>query len=299
MKIVTAASSGMCFGVRDALEALARIDRPDATAIYGDLVHNNVVLHQLENRGFHQISETGRAAIPDAPDIVITAHGISDRRRQELSAAGKTLIDTTCPLVTRVHRAAQDWAASGAFIVVIGRQDHVEVQGITEDLQQFAVVSNIDEVDNYSAVQIAIVCQTTFPVDEAAAIGKRVSLRNPQASIHTVDTICQPTKDRQQALLDLINSVQAVVVVGGHHSNNTRRLVDRCRQEGRTVFHVQDAQELEPHWFAGYETIGLTAGTSTLPETLQEVRDRLETIAHEFNVCSLDRSIVSLVPSLH
>ena len=294
MKIIHAASSGMCFGVRDALEALSRIGRPDATAIFGDLVHNNVVLHQLETRGFHQLSETGRAAIPDEPNVVITAHGISNRRRAELSAAGKTLIDTTCPLVTRVHRAAQDWAASGAFIVVIGRQDHVEVQGITEDLQQFAVVSNLDEVDNYSVEQIAIVCQTTFPVDEAAAIGKQVSLCNPQASVHTIDTICQPTKDRQQALVDLINSVEAVVVVGGHHSNNTRRLVDRCRHEGRTVFHVEDAQELEPQWFKGFETIGLTAGTSTLPDTLQEVRDRLESFAREFNACSADQSITTL-----
>lgn len=293
MKIITATSSGMCFGVRDALELLSNIERPETFAIYGDLVHNDVVLHQLETRGFHQISETGRAVVPDAANVVITAHGISDRRRRELTAAGKKLIDTTCPLVTRVHQAAQTWAASGAFLVVVGQQDHVEVQGITEDLEHFAVVSSTDEVDHYAVQQIAIVCQTTFPVDAAFAIRDRVLLRNLRASIHWIDTICQPTKDRQHALLELLDKVEAMVVVGGHHSNNTRRLVDKCRQHGLAVIHVQDAHELDPQWFAGFKTIGLTAGTSTLPETIQEVRDRLELIAADFNACSVRETIKS------
>jgi 4-hydroxy-3-methylbut-2-enyl diphosphate reductase len=285
MKIITATSSGMCFGVRDALESLARIDQPDSFAIYGELVHNDVVLVQLETRGFHQILETNRVETPPEPNVIITAHGISDRRRRELVSAGKTLIDTTCPLVTRVHRAAQEWSHTGAFIVVIGKPDHVEVQGITEDLDSFAVVATVGDVKNFSVDQIAIVCQTTFPVDEAAVIRRHIQDLNPDTSIHWIDTICQPTKDRQQALQDLLNNVQAVVVVGGHHSNNTRRLVDKCRQVGVTTFHIQDAAELDPQWFVGFESVGLTAGTSTLPETLQAVLDRLELIAATFNSC--------------
>ena len=96
--------------------------------------------------GFHQIAETGRAEVPDAPQVVITAHGISQRRRQELVQAGKTLIDTTCPLVARVHRAAQQLARAGAFVVVIGHPEHVEVQGITGDLEAYAVVPNTTAV---------------------------------------------------------------------------------------------------------------------------------------------------------
>src|ERR1700741_4294880 len=108
MKIVSAAAFGMCFGVRDALAVLAKAENPGDIAIYGELVHNEVVLHQLEVRGFQQLTETERTQIPAASQLVITAHGISQRRRAELLAAGKTLIDTTCPLVTRAHRAAEE-----------------------------------------------------------------------------------------------------------------------------------------------------------------------------------------------
>lgn len=279
MKVVMAAASGMCFGVRDALSALAAIDRPESVAIYGELVHNDVVLHQLDVRGFQRVPETSRQALPEASEIVVTAHGISHRRRQQLIAAGKTLIDTTCPLVARVHRAAQDLAATGAFIVVIGRAGHVEVEGITGDLDQFATVASISDVRCYGSTRIGIICQTTFPCDEVDAIRHQIEKCNPDAQIQWIDTICQPTKDRQRALDELCDQVEAVVVVGGHHSHNTQRLVEACRKRGVTAFHVQDAAELDPDWFDGLEIVGLTAGTSALPETIEEVHVRLIAIA--------------------
>lgn len=279
MKIVTAVASGMCFGVRDALQALSVIKEPDSVAIYGELVHNDVVLQQLDVRGFQQVSESQRDQIPAAPHIVVTAHGISQRQRQQFTDAGKTVIDTTCPLVTRVHRAAQELAEWGAFVVVIGGSRHVEVQGIVGDLDSFAVVGTVADVAFYDAGLIGVICQTTFPVDEAAAIRDRIATCNPGAEIRWIDTICQPTKDRQQALNDLCDQVEAVVVVGGRHSHNTQRLADACRKRGRAVFHVQDASELNPEWFDGFETVGVTAGTSTLPETLEQVGQRLREIA--------------------
>lgn len=281
MRVITATAAGMCFGVRDALAALDSIDRPDSVAIYGELVHNDIVLHQLDTRGFQQLPEAARDELPAAPRIVITAHGISDNRRQQLVAAGKSLIDTTCPLVARVHRAAQGLAKSGAFVVVIGRAGHVEVEGIVGDLEAFAVVPSVTAVETYPSQTIGVVCQTTFPVDEAAAIRRQIAACNPAAEIRWVDTICQPTKDRQRALSELLDEVEAVVVVGGSHSHNTRRLVDACRQQGLAAFHIEHAGELDPDWFDGFETIGLTAGTSTLPETLQQVEERLLEIAAE------------------
>ncbi len=283
MRIITAAAAGMCFGVRDALVTLASIDQPDSVAIFGELVHNEIILQQLDARGFQQLSETQRAEVPAASQIVITAHGISQQRRQQLVAAGKLLIDTTCPLVTRVHRAAQDLAASGAFIIVIGRQDHVEVDGIVGDLESFAVVPSPTAVETYPASRIGIVCQTTFPCDEVAAIRRQIEICNPTAQMQWVDTICQPTKDRQQALSELLDQVQAMVVVGGSRSHNTHRLVEACQRKGLPTIHVQDATELQSRWFEGFETVGLTAGTSTLPETLQQVHDRLVSIAAELD----------------
>lgn len=281
MRVITAKAAGMCFGVRDALAALDGVDQPGSVAIYGELVHNDIVLHQLELRGFQQLPETGREELPTAAQIVITAHGISDNRRQQLVAAGKSLIDTTCPLVARVHRAAQGLAQSGAFVVVIGRAGHVEVEGIVGDLEAFAVVPSVTAVGTYPSQTIGVVCQTTFPVDEAAAIRRQIAACNSAAEIRWVDTICQPTKDRQRALSELLDEVEAVVVVGGSHSHNTRRLVDACRQRGLAAFHVEHAGELDPDWFDDFETIGLTAGTSTLPETLHQVEERLLEIAAE------------------
>ena len=282
MKIITANAVGMCFGVRDALQILAEVDQPQSVAIYGELVHNDTVLYQLETRGFQKVSETQRNELPAAPRIVITAHGISQRRRQELVDAGKTLIDTTCPLVARVHCAAQDLAATGAFVVVIGRADHVEVEGITGDLESFAVVSSVADVRTYLAARIGVVCQTTFPTDEAAAIVRQIEICHPTICVEWVDTICQPTKDRQQALLELLVRVQVVVVVGGRRSHNTLRLVETCRKRGMATFLVEGPEELDPGWFEGFETVGLTAGTSTLPETLQRVNARLIEISHAY-----------------
>ena len=282
MKVITAAATGMCFGVRDALETLSGLDEPRSVAIYGELVHNETVLYQLQTRGFQQVAETERTTIPAASQIVITAHGISDRRRQTLVAAGKSLIDTTCPLVTRLHRAARELAEANVFVVVIGRADHVEVQGVTDDLESFAVVRSVADVGTYSAKRIGIVSQTTFPTAEAAAIRRQIAASNPTATIQWIDTICQPTKDRQQALNELLAQVRTVVVVGGRQSHNTLHLVSTCRQSGAKVFHVEQPIELDPNWFEGVETVGLTAGTSTLPETLLQVHDRLVAIAsHE------------------
>jgi 4-hydroxy-3-methylbut-2-en-1-yl diphosphate reductase len=283
MRIVTATAAGMCFGVRDALNVLAGIEQPRSVAIYGELVHNDVVLYQLKTRGFRQVDESNRNRLPAEPRIVITAHGISQRRRQELLDSGKTLIDTTCPLVTRVHQAARDLAQSGALVVVIGRPDHVEVQGITGDLDSFVVVPSVAAVATYSSTNIGIVCQTTFPSAEAAAIRRQIADLNPTAGIHWVDTICQPTKDRQHALAELMEQVQAVVVVGGLHSNNTLHLVAACQHRGLPTYHVQNPGQLDPAWFTNIDIVGLTAGTSTLPETLQQVQSRLLEIARAVN----------------
>lgn len=293
MKVITASAAGMCFGVRDALRALEDVERPDSVAIFGELVHNEIVLHQLETRGFQQQAETERNTLPEAARVVITAHGISDRRRHELVAAGKTLIDTTCPLVVRVHRAAQDLARAGAFVVVIGRPQHVEVDGITGDLEHFAVVPTVAAVESWPAARIGVVCQTTFPVEDAAAIRRQIELLNPSATVEWVDTICQPTKDRQRALTELLEQVEAVVVVGGAHSHNTRRLVETCRRRGLVAFHVEHAGELDAEWFEDLNTVGLTAGTSTLPETLAEVEVRLSEIAEEMRASRCRREILA------
>ena len=161
MKVVIAEVMGMCFGVRDALKTIGRIRRPQDVVIHGELVHNEVVLQQLGARGFQMVGEAHRRQLPAAPTVLITAHGVSAAERRRLKAAGKQLVDTTCPLVIRVHRAAQSLQAQGYHVLLVGRRGHVEVQGIIEDLHSFDVIQSVEEVKSYPHTRLGIVCQST------------------------------------------------------------------------------------------------------------------------------------------
>jgi 4-hydroxy-3-methylbut-2-en-1-yl diphosphate reductase len=275
MRVVQAEVLGMCFGVRDALKALQAIDRPEEVTIHGELVHNEIVLTQLGRRGFGMTREADRQGMPRTPAVLITAHGISDRERQRLRAAGKRLVDTTCPLVVRVHRAAQALQSEGYHVLVIGRRGHVEVQGIVEDLHSCDVIQAPEEVRRYPHDRLGVVCQTTTPERTVRAVREAIHAHNPRAEVRFIDTVCHPTKDHQKALEQVLGQVDAMVVVGGRNSNNTRELVALCRERNRPAFHVQGAADLDPGWFAGCRTVGLTAGTSTLDETVEEVRQAL------------------------
>jgi 4-hydroxy-3-methylbut-2-en-1-yl diphosphate reductase len=243
--------------------------------IHGELVHNEVVLTQLGRRGFGMTREEDRDGVPETPVVLITAHGVSDKERRRLEAAGKELVDTTCPLVERVHRAAQTLQAEGCHVLVIGRRGHVEVRGIVEDLHSSDVIQRVEEVRRYPYERLGVVCQTTTPERLTGLIRQAIADHNPDAEVRFIDTVCHPTKDHQRALEHLIGQVEAMVVVGGRNSNNTRELVARCRERGLPAFHVQGAADLDPAWFDGLGTVGLTAGTSTLDETINEVRQAL------------------------
>jgi 4-hydroxy-3-methylbut-2-en-1-yl diphosphate reductase len=280
MKILTAASLGMCFGVRDALAIARHAPRPTHITVHGELVHNPLVAAELQQLGFTQASETGRAGVPATTQVLITAHGISDRERARLLMAGKDLIDTTCPLVRKAHAAARQLDQQGYHLLVVGKRTHVEVRGLTEDLRSFDVLETLADVRAFAFPRLAMIAQTTTLQADFVAFHAAVAHQNPRAEIRCVDTICQPTKDRQNALDQLLDAVELAVVVGGHHSNNTRHLVATCLDRGVPAYHVEDAGELRAEWFEGVETVGLTAGTSTLPETIAAVRGRLEEIAH-------------------
>ncbi len=276
MRVIRADVLGMCFGVRDSLAMIDQVPAPDRVTIHGELVHNEVVQIGLLARGFAMRKEAERKqSVPETPLVLITAHGVSDRERQRLISAGKQLVDTTCPLVQRVHHAAQALQAEGRFVLVIGRRGHVEVEGIIEDLDSYVVIDSESEVRPYPSNKLGIVCQTTATGREVAQIRAAVTALNPGADIKFVDTVCLPTKEHQRALENLLDKVEAVVVVGGRNSNNTRQLVARCAERGKPALHVQSAADLDPAWFKTYAKVGLTAGTSTLHETIDEVHRAL------------------------
>lgn len=278
MKVLTAEVLGMCFGVRDALQVLADVERPADVTVHGELVHNEQVLDQLHARGFRMTREESRRPLPLTPQVMITAHGVSDVERRRLQEAGKELIDTTCPLVTRVHKAAQGLQAEGYHVLIIGKRGHVEVRGIVEDLHSCDVVGTAEEVVRYPHARLGIVCQTTVTARNVARVREAVARLNPHAEIRFVDTVCYPTKAHQAAVEKLAGLVEAMVVVGGRNSNNTRELVQYCRDRGLPTWHVQAAADLDAAALAGFHVVGLTAGTSTLDGTIADVKAALESI---------------------
>ncbi len=285
LQIVRADDMGMCFGVRDALQITKEVADPTKVTIHGELVHNPTVISQLGDAGFHQVSEQQRESIPSTPLVLITAHGVSQKERRRLQEGGKQLIDTTCPLVMRVHDAAMALAAKGRHVLLIGKPGHVEVQGIVEDLESCDVVPDVASVRCYEKDSLGLVCQTTMPSEIVKEVRDEVQRLNPDCDIKFVDTVCHPTKRRQRAMLDLIGRVDAVVVVGGRNSNNTRRLAELCQKHDVPSLHVTCAAEVDAAWVKKHasRSIGLTAGTSTLDATINEVHLRLQVIAAELS----------------
>jgi 4-hydroxy-3-methylbut-2-enyl diphosphate reductase len=218
----------------------------------------------------------GERPVPATDAVLLTAHGVSRVDRVVLQRAGKELIDTTCPLVVRAHDAARQLQADGCHVVVIGRPDHVEVRGLVGDLWSYDVVARVEDVHRLPHARLGVVCQTTTNEQLARDVLAALRAQNPDAEIHFADTICEPTRQRIRAVAELAAQCAIVVVVGGANSNNTRQLVALCEANGSKAYHVQIAADLDPAWFDGCASVGVTAGTSTPDETVDGVVAALE-----------------------
>jgi 4-hydroxy-3-methylbut-2-enyl diphosphate reductase len=279
MIIKLAAHYGLCFGVRDAIATAERLAAQAPLTILGELVHNPIVRERLARAG---IREGSIHAPPSevTPQVMITAHGASDAMRERWRSAGAGVADGTCPLVHHAHAQLKLLADLGCFPVVIGRRGHVEVEGLIGDFPTAAVVLEPADIEALpSGIPLGIIAQTTQPIDLVEALVGQIRAARPQQEVRFVDTVCQPTKNRQNALRKLIAECDTMVVVGGRNSNNTLQLVAAAEVAGRSVFHVERACELQPQWFATSRIVGLTAGTSTLKSTVAEVHARLEAFA--------------------
>jgi 4-hydroxy-3-methylbut-2-enyl diphosphate reductase len=279
MKIILADHFGICFGVRDAIAQAEALAAQGPLTILGELVHNPIVRAKLRANGVKEggLDQPGTAA---SPNVLITAHGASDVRRKQWSAAGHAVADATCPLVRHAHGQLACLVKGGFFPVVIGQPGHVEVRGLTEDFSGAVVIKDVEDIAQIPpAPRIGIISQTTQPIERVRELVAEIRRQRSAAEVRFVDTVCKPTKDRQKSLRRLIAETEVIVVVGGHASNNTRQLVETCRAAGRRAIHVECADELRAVDFVGVAVVGLTAGTSTLPETVEAVGTRLQSFA--------------------
>ena len=293
MKILLAEHFGMCFGVRDAIAQAETLAVAGSLTILGELVHNPVVRERLGKQGVvegslndptAQLPRRGALQAPTAVkkpplpvQVMITAHGASDLRKKEWQAAGYNLADGTCPLVRHAHAQLAALVSAGYFPVVIGQAGHVEVRGLTEDFPGATVIGETADIAQLpEKTRYGVVSQTTQPIDRVRILVDEIRRAHPRAEVRFADTVCKPTKDRQTALQRLIAEAAVIVVVGGRASNNTRQLVETCRAAGRRTIHIERAEDLVAADFADVSVVGLTAGTSTLPETVEAAHHRLE-----------------------
>ena len=278
MKITLAEHYGLCFGVRDAIAQAEKLAESAPLTVLGELVHNPIVRDRLATRGVREgaLNNVGSAA---TPQVMITAHGASDAARERWRRAGFGVADGTCPLVRHAHDELRSLVHLGYLPVVIGKAGHVEVQGLTGDFPDAIVVESEADIELLPFAQrFGVISQTTQRIEVVEMLVNAIVRARPESEVRFVDTVCRPTKNRQTALRQLIADCDTIVVVGGRNSNNTLALVRTAESAGRAVFHVERAEELDPHWFAASEHVGITAGTSTLKETVGAVHERLRSI---------------------
>lgn len=272
MKVIRAEHLGMCFGVKDAIALAVETAERKPLTILGDLVHNETVLAELRARG---IQFEQKSAKVGTQTVMVTAHGASERAMNETRQHGLNVLEATCPLVHVAHRSLKKLVGESFHPVVIGKRDHVEVRGMTEDLKDFDVV--LDENDMVNLRQrprFGVIAQTTQPVEKVRRLVQLIRERFRNSEVRFIDTVCQPTKQRQNAAVELAQKSDVVIVIGGAQSNNTHELVKTCSQFCSRVHHVQTAGDLQSEWFADAETVGITAGTST-PDLVIDAVERL------------------------
>ena len=273
---------GFCFGVRRAIELLSRAAQQyGGIETLGPVVHNQGVVDSLARVGIgvaHNLDEV-RGKV-----VAISSHGASPQLREEIGRRGLELVDTTCPIVHSAQRAARQLAEAGFSVVIFGEADHPEVRGVLEWAQGKGIAAlSLEALAGQEPFprRLGILPQTTQnPTRFAQFVTSLVTSYLPcLLELRIVNTICEATRKRQAAALELARQADLMIVVGGRHSSNTNRLAESCAAAGVATQLVESAAEIEASWLHGKSLVGVTAGASTPDEAIAEVISRLKSLA--------------------
>ncbi len=284
MKVSLASALGTCFGVQDAINLAMTPDFGADLTIVGQLVHNPQVNESLKKNGVSLVADIEAIDQIQTKKVMITAHGAAEKTKEKLSDAGFVVYDASCPLVMRVHKTIKSMVQKGYFPVVIGQEDHVEVKGIVGDLKEYLVVndmSDLGKIELIGAPKLGIVSQTTLQVEKVEHLVRKIRDLDCIDEVSFVNTICQPTRDRQVAVRNLAGQVDLMIVVGGYNSSNTKKLVQVCEEKGIEAHHIESFSQLKRDWFYEKKHAGITAGTSTPEYVINEIHEEILKIAKE------------------
>ena len=291
MDVYLANPRGFCAGVDRAIEIVERALEIFGAPIYvrHEVVHNKYVVNDLINKGAVFVEELDE--VPDDATVIFSAHGVAQSVQQEAASRALRVFDATCPLVTKVHLEVARHAKDGDDVVLIGHAGHPEVEGT---LGQYAenstgsirLVESADDVDKLNvndSNKLAYVTQTTLSVDDTQEIINRLKQRFPNIKGPRKDDICYATQNRQDAIRELAQKVDCVLVIGSANSSNSNRLRELAQKQGVDAYLIDGAEDIRDEWLRGKQSVGVTAGASA-PELL--VRDVMQCLQnkHHANV---------------
>jgi 4-hydroxy-3-methylbut-2-enyl diphosphate reductase len=282
LNISVAKSAGFCFGVKRAVDLVYKeVEQSTHVYTYGPIIHNEEVVADLNKKGVIVTSSPEELKTLPAGTIIIRSHGVSEAIQKELSSYGHKIIDATCPYVKKIHMTVRKNSDEGQHIIIIGNRSHPEVEGImgwckqashAPDVHNFTVIENEEEANAFHLInnqKICIVAQTTFNYKKFQDLVEIILKKG--YDIFVLNTICNATEERQTEAYQLSKESDAMIVIGGKQSSNTKKLFEICKNECENTYYIQKLDDLDLNLFKSYRNVGITAGASTPNNIIKEV----------------------------
>ena len=276
MEITVAKSAGFCFGVQRAVDSVYKELEENSGKIYtfGPIIHNEQVVEDLNKKGIEVIDTVEQLKKIKEGTVVIRSHGVAKEIYDILEQQKLKMVGATCPFVKKIHNIVLDESNNGKTIIIIGNDNHPEVEGIKGWVNGEVIVINkeeqIEKLSLPEQTKACIVSQTTFNHNKFKYLVEII--RKKGYDITVVNTICNATHVRQVEAQKISSKVDGMIVIGGKNSSNTQKLYDICRNECENTFYVQTVKDLDLHELKSLKSIGITAGASTPKNIIEEVR---------------------------
>ncbi|MCX7283972.1 MAG: 4-hydroxy-3-methylbut-2-enyl diphosphate reductase [Novosphingobium sp.] len=303
IRLLIAAPRGFCAGVDRAIEIVERAINRYGAPVYvrHEIVHNRFVVDGLKAKGAIFVEELDQ--VPDGAPVVFSAHGVPKDVPEDATARGLDWLDATCPLVSKVHRQAERQVEAGRHILFVGHKGHPEVIGTMGQVPPgtITLVETVEDVAKLAFAPeepLAFLTQTTLSVDDTAEIVAALRARFPQMVGPKAEDICYATSNRQEAVKAIAGECDLLLVIGAPNSSNSLRLVEVAERIGTRARLIQRANEIDPEWLDGVNTLGLTAGASAPEVLVREVVQKigeLRTVSEE-TVTTTEEKMVFKLP---
>lgn len=281
-KLILATPRGFCAGVDRAIHVVEKALEKFGSPIYvrHEIVHNRYVVETLKSKGVIFVDELDE--VPEGSVVIFSAHGVADHIYQDAEAKHLKVVDATCPLVRKVHFSAKRHYSAGRHIILIGHAGHAEVEGTLGQLPEGAITlirneADIEKLAFQDDKEIAYITQTTLSVAETRKIIATLKAKFPNIIGPEAGDLCYATGNRQAAVLDLCTQVDLLLVVGAKNSSNSSRLMELGQEQGIKSHLIESVNDLNPDWFQGVETVGVSSGASAPEILVQEVVDWIKT----------------------